>query len=63
MNEGEVIAVGEGFRTREGLLVKPEVAVGDKVLLPEYGGLALKSENDNELMMYSSSEILAKILN
>ena len=59
-NEGEVIAVGKGITTRDGSLIVPEVQVGDKVLLPEYGGIQLKSEGD-EIFMYSSSEIVAKI--
>eukprot|EP01041_Mallomonas_annulata_P009763 gene9763-20303_t len=61
-NEGEVLAVGEGLKTKDGGFIVPQVKVGDKVLLPDYGGLQIKSDNDDELVLYSSSEILAKIL-
>ena len=35
--EGEVLSVGPGGRTKEGELIPMTLAVGDKVLLPEYG--------------------------
>lgn len=31
LNEGEVVAVGNGFTTRDGTVVKPNVAPGDLV--------------------------------
>ncbi len=58
-NEGEVLAVGPGFRTRDGDVVPVSVAVGDKVLLPEYGGLSLKLDGE-ELHLFRNEEILAK---
>mmetsp|Transcript_16392 Transcript_16392/g.16514 ORF Transcript_16392/g.16514 Transcript_16392/m.16514 type:complete len:101 (+) Transcript_16392:137-439(+) len=60
-DEGEVLAVGPGITSKDGILIAPQVAVGDRVLLPEYGGMKLKSEKDEELLLYSSQEILAKI--
>ena len=42
VNEGVVVAVGPGRRTREGELVPCSVKAGDRVLLPEYGGNMLK---------------------
>lgn len=60
-NEGEVLAVGPGFRTQAGDLVPPSVAVGDKVLLPEYGGLQLKIDGDENVYLFRNDEILAKI--
>lgn len=47
MNEGVVVAVGPGRRTKEGELLAPSVREGDKVLLPEYGGAMVKL-NDKE---------------
>mmetsp|Transcript_2239 Transcript_2239/g.7490 ORF Transcript_2239/g.7490 Transcript_2239/m.7490 type:complete len:101 (-) Transcript_2239:169-471(-) len=58
MNEAEVIAVGPGA-TVDGKLVPPEVAVGDKVLLPEYGATLVKLEDD-EYHLLRGSDILAK---
>jgi len=60
-NEGEVVAIGEGYRTREGELIKPTVVIGDKVLLPEFGGVPLKS-GDQEYVLFRNDEILAKFL-
>ena len=42
MNEGVVLAVGPGRRTKDGDLISPSVKEGDKVLLPEYGGSRVK---------------------
>lgn len=58
-NEGEVLAVGPGFRTRDGESIAVSVAVGDKVLLPEYGGLPLKVDGE-EVFLFRNDEILAK---
>eukprot|EP01039_Chlorochromonas_danica_P004427 gene4427-4851_t len=59
-NEGEVVAVGPGQRTREGELLPVSVTVGDKVLLPEYGGLPIKVDGE-EVYLFRNDEILAKI--
>lgn len=45
VNEGVVLAVGPGRRTREGELIPTAVKEGDKVLLPEYGGSLVKMDN------------------
>ncbi len=58
-NEGEVLAVGPGFRTRDGETIAVSVAIGDKVLLPEYGGLPLKIDGE-EVFLFRNDEILAK---
>ncbi len=59
-NEGEVLAVGPGIRTREnGEFLPISVAVGDKVLLPEYGGLQIKVDGE-EVYLFRNDEILAK---
>jgi len=42
VNEGVVLAVGPGRRTKDGEVVPPSVKEGDKVLLPEYGGSLVK---------------------
>lgn len=38
VHSGEVVAVGTGARNRDGDFHKPLLKVGDKVMLPEYGG-------------------------
>lgn len=48
--------------TREGVNVPVSVAVGDKVLLPEYGGLMIKMDGE-EVYLFRSDEILAKYSN
>jgi chaperonin GroES len=42
VNEGVVLAVGPGRRTKDGALHPTSVKEGDKVLLPEYGGALVK---------------------
>ena len=58
-NEGEVIAIGPGIVTREGVKISMTVSVGDKVLLPEYGGLPVKIDGE-DVFMFRNDEILAK---
>ena len=58
-NEGEVLAVGPGAKTRNGEVIPITVAVGDKVLLPEYGGLPVKLDGE-EIFLFRNDEILAK---
>ncbi|OQR82956.1 10 kDa chaperonin [Achlya hypogyna] len=58
-NEGEVVAVGPGARNHEGTIIPVSVAVGDKVLLPEYGGSVLKL-GDDEFHLFRDEDILGK---
>ena len=58
-NEGEILAVGAGFKTRDGVDIAVSVAVGDKVLLPEYGGLMIKMDGE-EVYLFRNDEILTK---
>jgi len=60
-NEGEVLAIGPGAKTRNGETIPITVAVGDKVLLPEYGGLPVKLDGE-EIFLFRNDEILAKFL-
>ncbi|KAG0049058.1 10 kDa heat shock protein [Gryganskiella cystojenkinii] len=60
LNEGYVVAVGKGLMTQEGKLIPSELKEGDKVLLPPYGGSIVKVDNE-ELILFRDSEILAKI--
>ncbi len=54
-----MIAVGKGLVTREGATIPVSVAVGDSVLLPEYGGVKVEVEGE-EGFVYRNDEILAK---
>ncbi len=58
-NEGEVIAVGPGERDVSGSLHQVNLAIGDKVLLPEYGGMKVKIDDD-ELFLFRETDILGK---
>mmetsp|Transcript_32396 Transcript_32396/g.92272 ORF Transcript_32396/g.92272 Transcript_32396/m.92272 type:complete len:102 (-) Transcript_32396:168-473(-) len=46
-NWAKVLAVGPGRRTKEGELLPMSVKVGDKVVIPEYGGMTLKFDNED----------------
>ena len=67
MNEGEVIAVGPGHTNRDGKLIPVNVKVGDRVLLPEYGGSAVKLGGaqrvgeEDEFTLYRDEDILGKL--
>ena len=61
-NEGVVVAVGPGMRTEAGATVAPVVAVGDKVLLPEFGGNKIEVDGE-EFQMFRETDIVAKLNN
>jgi len=61
-NEGLVVAVGEGVRDADGETIPNSVKVGEKVLLPEYGGTKLNFETDEEYILIRDSEILGKFV-
>mmetsp|Transcript_182 Transcript_182/g.219 ORF Transcript_182/g.219 Transcript_182/m.219 type:complete len:104 (-) Transcript_182:299-610(-) len=58
-NEGEVVSVGAGERDMSGTLHAVSLSVGDKVLLPAYGGTEVKIGED-EMFLFRESEILGK---
>ena len=59
MNEAEVIAVGPGAKDDAGKLIPMDVAVGDTVLLPEYGASPV-TIGDDELHLLRGQDILGK---
>lgn len=62
LNQAKVLAVGPGFVDANGNKVVPQVKVGDQVLIPQYGGSAIKLKGDDaEVVLFRDSEILAKI--
>ncbi|CAF0938181.1 unnamed protein product [Adineta ricciae] len=54
-----VVAVGKGVRQKDGTQVPVSVQVGDKVLLPEYGGTKVEIEN-KEYFIFKEADILAR---
>eukprot|EP00088_Acartia_fossae_P006636 TRINITY_DN1305_c0_g2_i1.p1 TRINITY_DN1305_c0_g2~~TRINITY_DN1305_c0_g2_i1.p1 ORF type:complete len:119 (+),score=33.66 TRINITY_DN1305_c0_g2_i1:45-359(+) len=60
--EATVVAVGPGYRNETGNHVPMSVQVGDKVLLPEFGGNKLEMEG-NEFHMFRETDIVAKMNN
>ena len=59
-NEGLVVAVGPGARADSGLSIPLTVAVGDRVLLPDLGGLKLEVDGE-EFQMFRESDLVAKL--
>ncbi|KAH8551840.1 chaperonin GroS [Umbelopsis sp. PMI_123] len=60
LNEGYVVATGKGALDKDGKHIPTQVNVGDKVLLPPYGGSNVKI-NSEEFLLFRDSEILAKV--
>jgi len=61
MKEGTIVAVGPGARnTTDGKVMPMSLAVGDKVLLPEFGGLKVEID-DKEFSLFKENDILAKL--
>mmetsp|Transcript_19877 Transcript_19877/g.23857 ORF Transcript_19877/g.23857 Transcript_19877/m.23857 type:complete len:100 (-) Transcript_19877:276-575(-) len=57
VKEGVVRRCGPGARGRDGSLIPLGVAEGDKVLLPEFGGVNVKLEG-KEYTLYRDEELL-----
>ncbi|RKF58568.1 10 kDa heat shock protein, mitochondrial [Golovinomyces cichoracearum] len=60
LNEARVLAVGPGGLSKDGNRVACNVKVGDKVLIPQYGGSPIKV-GDEEYSLFRDHDILAKI--
>ncbi|KAM3917084.1 10 kDa heat shock protein, mitochondrial [Leptodactylus fuscus] len=56
-----VVAVGGGSKGKNGEIQPVDVNVGEKVLLPEYGGTKLVIE-DKEYYLFRNNDILGKYL-
>ncbi|KAG9471451.1 hypothetical protein GDO78_014671, partial [Eleutherodactylus coqui] len=59
--EAVVVAVGGGFKGKDGEIRSIDVNIGEKVLLPEYGGTKVVLE-DKEYYLFRDSDILGKYL-
>ena len=61
LNFGTVMAVGPGKQLENGALRPTMVAVGDTVLLPEYGGSKVTLADDQELYIYRDDDIMGTL--
>ncbi len=59
--EAEVLAVGPGALNDKGERVPIDVAVGDKVIFSKYGGMEVKIDGE-EYLILAERDILAKIV-
>ncbi|XP_070565975.1 10 kDa heat shock protein, mitochondrial-like isoform X2 [Ptychodera flava] len=57
--DAKVVAVGPGIRNEAGSLLPMSVNVGDRVLLPEYGGTKITLD-EKEYHLFRDGDILAK---
>ncbi len=55
--EGEVVAVGNGRTLDNGAVLKPDVAVGDRVVFGKYAGSELKLDGE-ELLILTEADLL-----
>lgn len=55
--EGDIIAVGEG-RYQNGILIKPRVKAGDRVIFSSFSGSEIEVEN-KEYFIIAEEDILA----
>eukprot|EP01068_Selenidium_serpulae_P016136 Selendium_serpulae@DN6270_c0_g1_i1.p4 len=58
VNEAMVIAAGPGRMNRDGNVMKMSVKVGDKVIIPEYGGMMMKLDGE-EYHVFRDDDIIA----
>lgn len=56
--EAEVLQVGEGARTKTGVLIPPSVRPGDKILLMPGAGVPIKVNGD-DLLVVRDEDIIA----
>ncbi|KFW87003.1 hypothetical protein N305_06753, partial [Manacus vitellinus] len=59
--QATVVAVGSGARGKNGEIQPVSVKVGEKVLLPEYGGTKIVLE-DKDYYLFRDGDILGKYL-
>jgi len=60
LSEAKVLAVGPGVIDKDGRKIEVSVKPGDRVLIPPYGGSAVKV-GDEEYTLFRDHELLAKI--
>jgi chaperonin GroES len=60
LSSPQIVAVGPGAIGKDGKALPMHVSVGDRVLLPEYGGHTIKV-GEEDLQLYRDEDILAKL--
>lgn len=60
LNEGVVVAAGPGQLDKDGKTVPMACKVGDRILLPPYGGNNVKL-GEEDFILFRDSEILGKL--
>ena len=58
--EGEVVAVGNGKKEKDGLVVPLDVKAGDRILFGKYSGAEIKMDNQ-EYLILREEEVLGII--
>jgi len=58
--QGTVVAVGPGGRNDQGTTVQISLKVGEKVILPQFGGMEFK-QNEEEYVLLREQEIIATV--
>lgn len=59
VQQATVVAIGNGSRTEKGDVLPMSIKVGDKVLLPEYGGTKIIIE-DQDYFLFRENDIMGK---
>ena len=59
--EAEVLAVGPGALNDKGERIAIDLAVGDKVIFSKYGGMEIKVDGEEYLILSAERDVLAKL--
>ncbi len=60
--EAEILAVGPGALNDKGERIPVDLAVGDKVIFSKYGGMEIKYDGEEYMILNAERDILAKIV-
>lgn len=60
--EAEVLAVGTGALNDKGERIPIDLAVGDKVIFSKYGGMEIKVDGEDYLILSVERDVLAKLV-
>ncbi|HPT69459.1 MAG TPA: co-chaperone GroES [Syntrophomonas sp.] len=60
--EAEILAVGPGALNDKGERIPIDLAVGDKVIFSKYGGMEIKVEGEEYMILSAERDILAKLV-
>jgi len=59
--EAEVLAVGPGALNDKGERIAIDLAVGDKIIFSKYGGMEIKVDGEEYLILSAERDVLAKL--